>query len=73
MWSYPYIYKVDADTIRQIINLLFIGCSDDEFECLSSGFCLAEAQVCDNVVDCPNGEDESVCLTQSSCYLDQFR
>ncbi len=35
-------------------------CADNEFECSTTGRCVAYEETCDGVPDCPNKEDEQV-------------
>ncbi|XP_072384349.1 serine protease ndl [Diabrotica undecimpunctata] len=36
-------------------------CKSNSFQCLSVNMCVPNDMVCDEVEDCPNGEDEKVC------------
>ena len=48
-------------------------CPLGQFYCQnSSDVCVEETMVCDGKVDCPSGEDESVCSVLA-CNLDQYR
>ena len=42
-------------------------CGSDVFLCHDGSGCLAQAQVCDKVVDCTDGSDECVCLSYLNC------
>lgn len=35
-------------------------CSENEFECLTTGRCIPYEETCDGVADCPNKEDEAI-------------
>merc|ERR1712223_1031756 len=69
----------DETTVKPEENLsnsriIFPDDADDEENCISGlvcgGRCLATHQVCDSLVDCEDGKDESNCSSFPSCQAD---
>ncbi|KAJ8672687.1 hypothetical protein QAD02_003947, partial [Eretmocerus hayati] len=63
-----YALNPDQKTCKQKTS-----CSKDEIQCIGSDKCIKTVQRCNEVHDCPNGEDEVGCTNKSSkCQPDEF-
>ena len=45
------------------------ACAENEFECTSSGKCIAEDWTCDGEADCDDSSDEDNCCKKSNFLL----
>ena len=53
-----------------MINADITGsCREGDFKCRTSGKCVSQLAVCDNVVDCPDHSDEEYCRGLYTVYI----
>ncbi|XP_011694235.1 PREDICTED: vitellogenin receptor-like [Wasmannia auropunctata] len=48
-------------------------CSRNEYKCRGHNICISKTKLCDGIIHCPNGEDETVnCHEKQKCKEDDF-
>lgn len=57
-------------TSNQLMDIFFITeCTDEQFKCHASKFCIDKSQVCNGIINCHDKSDEKNCSMLLKLYI----